>query len=128
MKTVHIFFLLFPIIILNSVAQVFMKAAAIHSFAHIVSGVFNIWFIVAVGCQGVSFFFWQAALRQKQLSFLHPFLSLIYIIVPALSVILFQETVTVKYIVGICCIITGVCITSLGVYPQNSISQKEVAR
>ena len=109
----NIGFLLLPIIMLNSLAKIFMKAAAIHSDVHTLSGVFNLWFIAAIFCLGLSFLCWQAALRRKPVSFLHPFCALIYAVVPALSVFLFQESVSAKYVAGVCCIIAGVCITSV---------------
>jgi len=108
-------FLLCPVIALNSLAQIFMKKAALHSVEHAVPGIFTIWFLAAAACLGISFLCWQAALRRKALSFLHPFCSLVYVFVPALSVVFFQESVSAKYAVGICCIIAGVCITSVSV-------------
>ena len=97
-----------------------MKAAALHSFTHAVFGIFNIWLLAAVGCLAISFLCWQAALRQKPVSFLHPFCSLVYVFVPALSVFFFQEAISAKYVAGICCIITGVCLTSTGVCPAEN--------
>ena len=122
--TVPLFFLLFMIVALNSLAQIFMKAAALYSIEYSVFGVFNIWLMAAVACLGISFLFWQAALRQRPVSFLHPFCSLVYVIVPALSVLFFKETITLKYAAGICCIITGLCITSVSVRPPDSGRQE----
>lgn len=125
MRISPIFFLLFPIIMLNSLAQIFMKAAALHSVAQAALGIFNIWFVAAAACLGVAFLCWQAALRQKPISFLHPFCSLVYVFVPALSVLFFQETVSAKYVVGMCCIIAGVCLTSISVCPPEAEHQEE---
>ncbi|MDR2475378.1 MAG: EamA family transporter [Bacteroidales bacterium] len=97
-----------------------MKAAALHSFSSIVLNIFNIWFIAATGCLAISFICWQAALRQRPVSFLHPFCSLVYVFTPALSVLFFQENISAKYCVGIFCIIAGVCITSISVLPVSS--------
>ena len=105
---------------LNSLAQILMKATALHSVAHAASGIFNVWLLAAVACLGISFLCWQAALRRRPVSFLHPFCSLVYVFVPALSVFFFQETVSTKYAVGICCIIAGVCIASASVRPSKA--------
>ena len=112
-------FLLVPIILLNSLAQLFMKAAALHSVTQAAYGIFNIWLLAIIACVGVSFLCWQKALQIKPISFLHPFCSLVYVFVPAMAVIFFQESVSARYLVGICCIIAGVCITSAGVRPQE---------
>jgi drug/metabolite transporter (DMT)-like permease len=59
-------------------------------------------------------------LRQKPVSFLHPFCALVYVSVPALSVFIFRETVSARYVAGICCIIAGVCVTSVSVCPAEN--------
>jgi|GEM_PF-6733024 len=123
----NIFFLLFSTVLFSSLAQIFMKAAAMHSVTYGLLGVFNIWFIAAMVCMAIVFLCWQMALGQKPIAFLYPFLSLVYVVVPVLSVYLFQETISVKYVIGIFCIIGGICITSLSVpsskdsNPENSI-------
>jgi len=90
-----------------------------HSVARGVLEIFNIWLVAAVACMAIAFLCWQLALARKPISFLHPFLSLIYIVVPALSVYLFQETISVKYVMGIFLIIGGICITSLSISPSK---------
>jgi drug/metabolite transporter (DMT)-like permease len=112
----QVYLLLFFIITLNSVAQVLMKAAASHS----VSGAFNTLLLAAVACLGVSFLCWQAALRRKPISFLHPFCSLVYVLVPGLSVIVFRESINATYAAGMCCIIAGVSMTSRSAHPSNN--------
>lgn len=107
--------LIFLVVIFNSLAQLSMKASALYSTDIDIFGVLNLWFIVAIVCLAISFLCWHAALRMKPISFLHPFASLVYILVPALSAFIFNDTISLKYIVGICCIISGVCITSMNV-------------
>jgi len=119
MRSLKISLLLWIVIMLNSIAQVFMKAAAVHSLAHAVSGIFNTWFITAAVCLGISFLSWQALLRLKPVSFLHPFCSLNYVIVPALSAYFFQESVSIQCIIGICCIIVGICFTAASVSSEE---------
>ena len=101
-----------------------MKAAALQETAHTMFGTVNAWFLIAVACLGISFICWQAALRQRPVSFLHPFCSLVYVFVPILSVLLFQENVSVKYVLGIFCIVLGVYITSTNVLPADGDSEK----
>jgi drug/metabolite transporter (DMT)-like permease len=124
MQTVPILFLLFPIIVLNATSQLLGKAAAMHSVAHTAPAVFSIWFFAAAICLGVSFLCWQKALRIKPISFLHPFCSLVYVFVPALSVIFFQENISARYVAGICFIIAGICITSASVRPPDTKSRE----
>ena len=122
-----IFFLLLLIITFNSLAQLCMKAAALHLETHAVPIVFSIWLLATAACLGIAFLCWQTALRSKPISFLHPFCALVYVLVPALCVIFFQEIVTGKYVIGIFCIITGVCITSAGVCPpEKQCSDKSI--
>jgi len=102
-----------------------MKFAALYSIKFSLFGIFNIWLIAAVACLGISFLCWQMTLRLKPISFLHPFCSLVYVIVPALSVLFFQEIISLKYIAGICCIIAGVYITSVSVCPPEKRKHPE---
>lgn len=74
---------------------------------------------LAFVCLGVAFISWFTALRHKPLSFLHPFGALVYVVVPGLAALIFGEAVSGPYIVGIVCIVAGICITSTSFRPQN---------
>jgi drug/metabolite transporter (DMT)-like permease len=108
------FIFIFFVVFLNALAQLLMKAAAL-AVARSPLHMLNWWLVSALACLGFSFVCWQFALRLRPLSFLHPFCSLTYVLTPACSALFFQEGVSVKYILGILCIITGICITSANV-------------
>lgn len=56
--------------------------------------------------------FWMAAMSKFDLSFAYPFMSLSFVLVLALSVLLFGETLTLGKVVGITFIIIGVFATA----------------
>lgn len=107
----YLFFLLFCVVGCNTLAQLLLKVIAMSS-GRITAWY---WFCIALMCLGLSFFCWLAALRLKPLSFLHPFAALTYIFVPGLAVLIFGESVSGRYLVGIICIVAGICVTSTSV-------------
>jgi drug/metabolite transporter (DMT)-like permease len=106
--------LLTTVVIGNSLAQICLKMAALNSESGHFFNLFNEWLFLAVALLGLSFVVWQFLLTQKRLSFLHPFLALAQIIVPALSIWVFHEAVSIPYFLGICCIMLGIGLTSTG--------------
>jgi drug/metabolite transporter (DMT)-like permease len=63
---------------------------------------------------GISAVFWLLALRQADLSFAYPFLSLTYIAVLFGGALLFHETVTFWRIGGFVVVIAGLLIIARG--------------
>jgi len=59
-------------------------------------------------------FAWMAALSRFDLSFAYPFMSLNFLVVVALSVVLFGEAVNVYKISGLALVCVGVAIVSYG--------------
>jgi multidrug transporter EmrE-like cation transporter len=57
---------------------------------------------------------WGAALRQFELSFAYPFMSLSFVLVLLLSAVFFSESVTVAKVVGVALIVAGLVIGSQG--------------
>lgn len=112
----RLFLLLFFVVSCNSSAQLLLKAAALN--ADSMSGLYCL--AAAIICLGCSLLCWFTALRLKPLSFLHPFAALTYILVPGLAALLFEETVSVRYVMGIVCIVAGICITSTSVRTPNA--------
>ncbi|WP_408006212.1 EamA family transporter [Pseudalkalibacillus sp. A8] len=56
--------------------------------------------------------FWMAAMTKFNISYAYPFMSLSFVLVFLLSVILFQEPVTVHKVVGLALIVIGIVVTS----------------
>ncbi|MDR1243414.1 MAG: EamA family transporter [Deltaproteobacteria bacterium] len=99
--------------------------AALSSIAYPLWGIFNTWMIVACLCMGVSFLIWQYLLGKKPISFLHPFCSLVYAVIPIFSFIIFDERVSVQYMIGIFCILLGVVFTTRGVVGESTTEQAQ---
>ena len=114
-------FLLISLVVAgNSLAQLFLKMAAVSG------GVWNVcfFFAVAILCFGFSFICWFIALRHKPLAFLHPFAALVYVIVPVEAAIFLGESINLFYICGILCIIAGICLTSVFVQKDGGQAVK----
>lgn len=118
----RLFLLIFFVVICNSVAQILLKVAALDA------GSLAFWCTLTFAfiCLGFSFLCWFAALRLKPLSFLHPFGALVYILVPGLAAFIFDEPVSVPYILGIACIVAGICITSGAVLPPKPDDENQI--
>jgi multidrug transporter EmrE-like cation transporter len=60
----------------------------------------------------VASFFWMAAMTKFDISFAYPFMSSAFVLVFALSVVLFDEPVTWQKVIGLLLIVAGIIITS----------------
>jgi len=63
----------------------------------------------------VASLFWMAALSKFELSFAYPFMSLSFVLVFGISVLLFNDAVTMSKIVGLVFIVLGIFISSRSV-------------
>ncbi|WP_163530152.1 EamA family transporter [Halobacillus ihumii] len=59
--------------------------------------------------------FWMGAMTKFDISYAYPFMSLSFVLVFVLSVLLFQEPVTLYKVIGLGFIVTGIIITSQSV-------------
>lgn len=89
--------------IFTTIAQMCMKLGAM-------DGYFNMFVFFAFFFYGVGTLIFIIALRNGELSVLYPFISLGFIWVFIVSVILFNESISLQKIFGLCCIISGVSI------------------
>ena len=69
-------------------------------------------FIVVICIMSLQFFNWMAVLNQADLSFAQPFTALSYVSVGLISAIFLGETVDKLQVLGIACVIAGVCFIS----------------
>ncbi|MBB3268188.1 multidrug transporter EmrE-like cation transporter [Azospirillum sp. OGB3] len=76
---------------------------------HLIS---DYYFISALATYGLSTLVWVLILRQVPLSRAYPFASLALIIVPVASVFFFNETLGIKYFIGLALVILGMLVLS----------------
>jgi drug/metabolite transporter (DMT)-like permease len=105
------------VVILNSTAQLLLKATAEYSLHQSATGLqlyhlLNVYSVGAALCLGGSFLAWRKALIRIPLSRAHPLCSLTYIIMPAGACYFFNDTVSVAYYIGIACICLGIFLIS----------------
>ena len=77
------------------------------------SRIFIFWLSVLIITYGLKFIFWFVLNRKFQLSFIYPILSLNYFFSLFLGKVLFQETITIRKIVGSIIIVFGVFIITM---------------
>lgn len=76
--------------------------------------VLNPWAVAGVGFFGISFIFLSAALTRTDLSLAYPFMSgLVFLLVLAVSVLIFSEQVTLWRLAGVGVILGGIWILSV---------------
>ncbi len=75
-----------------------------------VNAFLDIWIISGLASAFLASFCWAAALTKFELSYAYPFMSLSFVLVFALSVILFGELVTYGKIIGLGLIILGIVV------------------
>jgi multidrug transporter EmrE-like cation transporter len=110
-------FLLAGSAVFNALANTLMKLAFGHqknlldggAFSAVLSIVSNPWAIAGVGCFGVSFIFLSASLTRTDLSMAYPFMSgLVFLLILAVSTLVFSEQVNVWRIAGMISILAGI--------------------
>ncbi len=74
----------------------------------------NPWIIASYGSAFLASLFWWLALRTLDLSHAYPFTMLSYVLVLALSALLFREAITAPKIIGMILIIAGMIVASRG--------------
>ncbi|WP_407079370.1 EamA family transporter [Candidatus Venteria ishoeyi] len=62
----------------------------------------------------IASFFWMAAMTKFELSYAYPFMSASFVLVFLISVILFQESITMYKVIGLGLIIIGIFVSSRG--------------
>jgi len=77
------------------------------------SRIFIFWLSILIITYGLKFTFWFVLNRKFQLSFIYPILSLNYFISLFLGKVLFQETITIRKIIGSIIIVFGVFIITM---------------
>lgn len=100
--------------------QILFKQAALSTsegtsfFEIIISLVFNPFFMSAIVLYGLTTILWAWILRSADLSVAYPFHALAIVLVPLVSVFLFNEPLTGRLIVALCLIVAGILVLSTG--------------
>jgi multidrug transporter EmrE-like cation transporter len=76
--------------------------------------IFNPWVMSSLVAAFLAFLCWVAALSKFELSYAYPFMSLAFGLVLGLSMLFFQESVTLPKLVGLALVIVGIIIGSRG--------------
>lgn len=119
------FFVIFSGVLLNSVAQLLLKAGAraigavsMTSAASLFSAALNAatqpWIALGLGCYFVSAGLWVVALTRVDVTVAYPMLSLGYVIAAVFAWQLFGEQLTSARLLGIFIILVGVVVLARG--------------
>ncbi|MCL1825328.1 MAG: SMR family transporter [Betaproteobacteria bacterium] len=101
-------------ILSSVVAQLLLKASGLYAAEHqefIGAWLLNPYLCAAIACYGISFICWIRTLRVLSLSSAYPWTALIYVLTPIVAVLLWQEQLSITYLVGMTCILCGIGIT-----------------
>lgn len=109
-------FLIISSIVLNSIAQLFMRKGMLiigdvklsTLFQSIVPMVTNVFLWLALLCYGISLCLWMIVLSKVEASYAVPFQSLGFVIVAVAGYYLFHENLNLERIAGILIVCVGV--------------------
>lgn len=74
----------------------------------------NPWIVSALVAALAAAMTWMAAMTRLDLSHAYPFLSTVFVLVPLLSVVLFNEPVTTPKVLGLALVVAGIVIGGQG--------------
>jgi drug/metabolite transporter (DMT)-like permease len=104
--------LAFAVIAFQSIAQIFLKIGVHKPNIQFLIPI-NLWTMVGYILIVMNFIFWMQYLKIEKLNVATAAISLIYIVIPLLSVFVLKESVSYKMILGFALITTGVVLTQL---------------
>lgn len=104
--------LAFAVIAFQSIAQIFLKIGVHKPNIQFLVPI-NLWTMVGYILIVMNFIFWMQYLKIEKLNVATAAISLIYIVIPLLSVFVLKESVSYKMILGFALITTGVVLTQL---------------
>ena len=104
--------LAFAVIAFQSLAQIFLKIGVHKPNIQFLIPI-NYWTMVGYVLIVINFIFWMQYLKIEKLSVATAAVSLVYIVIPLLSVFVLKENISFKMILGFTLITTGVVLTQL---------------
>lgn len=90
----------------------FKKAALTAGSGPLIPGLLNTWTFLALIIYGFGTLLWLAILRDTPLSVAYPFTAIGFILVPLGARLMFSETIDIRYLLGVACIMAGILLTS----------------
>ncbi len=124
MKTIYFFYLIFFVLLMCSGQILFKKTALILSQSNLAINFNKIldtfiilikipYFFFALIVYASATLFWLFILQKIPLSIAYPFTALAMVIIPVLSIFLFQEKLSLNYWIGATLIVIGIFIISV---------------
>ena len=104
--------LAFSVIAFQSIAQVFLKIGVHKPNIQFLIPI-NLWTVIGYILIVMNFIFWMQYLKIEKLNVATAAISLVYIVIPILSVLVLKENLSFKMIFGFALITTGVILTQL---------------
>lgn len=104
--------LAFSVIAFQSIAQIFLKIGVHKPNIQFIVPI-NLWTIVGYMFIVMNFIFWMQYLKIEKLNVATAAISLVYIVIPILSVFILKENLSYKMILGFTLITIGVVLTQL---------------
>ena len=104
-------------IIFMSISQILFKLAGNYAATQtelIESFLSNPWLWAGLLSSGVGMVCWMLTLRKLPLASAYHWTALIYVLTPLASAVLFGDMLSIKYLLGMACIVSGVFITAGG--------------
>ena len=102
----------FSVIAFQSIAQIFLKIGVHKPNVQFIVPI-NLWTIVGYVLIVMNFVFWMEYLKIEKLNVATAAISLVYIVIPLLSVFILKENLSYKMILGFALITTGVVLTQV---------------
>ncbi|MBN6150363.1 EamA family transporter [Xanthomonas sp. AmX2] len=96
-------------------SQIMLKQAGLYAAAHlgwIHTIVFNPWLWLGLVASTAGFAAWFLTLRRMPLASAYPWTALIYLLTPLAGIVLFHETLSLGFWLGIALIVVGLFITN----------------
>lgn len=83
----------------------------LHYIAELLLNPWVISALVSTFCAGIS---WMMAMTRFEISYAFPFVSLNYVLILVLSVLLFNETITISKLIGSALVMAGIFVIAMG--------------
>jgi len=101
---------------LNGSAQLLLRQAALGDAepTNPLSLVSNAWFMLGLGCYGVSVLTWLYVLKHTPLTVAAPFVALVYVAVPLASRSFFGDPISSRMWLGMVLVVFGVTLVARG--------------
>ena len=102
-------------VVLIAVGQVLFKALGVESVAAGLMSPRALVLVIAAGMlYAAALVAWIWLLRTAPLARAYPYMALSFVLVPLMSAVVFRESISAQYVIGITLVVAGIVIASLG--------------